>query len=270
MNEESNAPFADRIGVLTAVILLAYAVARIVHTPELTLSISLPGFYFVYPLSINTAISIMAAGLTATGMDWLIRSNPALGNRRTIEHLMLPTLTAFIIGAPLSILPDGAIWWLGFAFGAILLVLVFMAEYVVVDPTSANYAIARAGLTALSYALFLILTTSLRFAGLRLFLLLPMLWLTAGLISLRILHLDGTDRWDFPWAIGIGLICAQFGSGLHYWPLTPIQYGLALTGPLYALTMLSINIAEGIPIQRAARTPGILLALAWASAIFLR
>jgi hypothetical protein len=211
----------------------------------------------------------MAAGLTATGMDWIIRSHPALEKKPTTEHWMLPTLTAFIIGAPLSILPNGVIWWLGFAFGAVLLALVFMAEYVVVDPTAGNYAIARAGLTSLSYALFFILVISLRLAELRLFLLLPVLLLTAGLISLRILHLDGTDRWDFPWAIGIGIISVQLGAGLHYWPLTPIQYGLALTGPLYALTMLSTNITEGIPIRRATTTPGIILTLAWVTAIFL-
>jgi hypothetical protein len=269
MNEEGNSPLTDRISMLTAVILLTYAVARIVHTPELTLTISLPGFYFVYPLSIGTAISVMAAGLTATGMDWIIRSHPALGKRSTTEHWMLPTLTAFIIGAPLSILPNGAIWWLGFAFGAVLLALVFMAEYVVVDPTASNYAIARAGLTSLSYALFFILVISLRLAGLRLFLLLPVLLLAAGLICLRILHLDGTDRWDFPWSIGIGIISVQLGAGLHYWPLTPIQYGLALTGPLYALTMLSTNITDGIPIRRATTVPSLILTLAWVTAIFL-
>jgi Protein of unknown function (DUF5656) len=270
MNDESKSPLTDQISMLTAVILLAYAIARIVHTPELSLTVSLPGFYFVYSLSINTAISLLAAGLAATGMDWIIRSHPALEKRPTTEHWMLPTLTAFIIGAPLSILPNGLIWWLGFALGAILLILVFIAEYIVVDPIASNYALARAGLTALSYALFFILVISLRFANLRLFLLLPVLLVAAGLISLRILHLDGTDRWDFPWAIGIGIISTQLGAGLHYWPLSPIQYGLVLTGPLYALTMLSANITEGIPIRRASTTPSVILMLTWATAIFLK
>ncbi len=92
----------------------------------------------------------------------------------------------------------------------------------------------------------------------------------AALISLRILHLDGTDHWDFPWAVGIGVICAQIGAGLHYWPLAPIQVGMALTGPLYALTMLSLNLAENTPLQRAAVGPVIVLGIAWVSAVFLR
>ena len=42
------------------------------------------------------------------------------------------------------------------------------------------------------------------------------------------------------------------GAGLHYWPLTPIQFSLSITGPLYALTMLSAGITtENIPLRRA-------------------
>ena len=101
------------------------------------------------------------------------------------------------------------------------------------------------------------------------FVLVPAIFIVAGLISLSILHLDGTDRWDFPWAIGIGIICAQISAGLHYWPLTPIQFGLALTGPLYALTMLSVSLTEDIPLRRAIVGPVIIAGLAWAVAIFL-
>ena len=101
------------------------------------------------------------------------------------------------------------------------------------------------------------------------FVMAPAVFIVAALISLRILHLDGTDRWDFPWAIGIGIVCAQIGAGLHYWPLTPIQFGLALTGPLYALTMLSASLTENIPLRRAVVGPVLIIGLAWASAFLL-
>jgi hypothetical protein len=109
------------------------------------------------------------------------------------------------------------VWWVGFAFSAILLASVFLAEYITIDASAPPYGFARAGLTALAYALFLILATSLRFSGARMFLLVPVTLVVAALISLRILHLDGTDRWDFPWSIGIGLVCAQIGAGLLSW-----------------------------------------------------
>jgi hypothetical protein len=262
-------PSADRVGVLIASVLLTFALTRLIQSPQFTLTIELPGFYFAYPLTLGTAMTILAAALTAAGMDWLTRGHPSLGKKPNIEHLMLPTLTTFVIGSPLALLPNGITWWIAFAFGASLLVIVFLAEYITVEPSAPSYAFARAGLTALAYALFLILATSLRFSGVRMFLLFPVVLIVAGLISLRILHLDGTDRWDFPWAFGIALVCAQLGAGLHYWPLTPIQFGLALTGPLYALTMLSASLTENIPLRRAVVGPVLIIGLAWASAFLL-
>ena len=262
-------PSADRVGVLIASVLLAFALTRLIQSPRFTLTIALPGFYFAYPVTLGTAMSILTAALSATGMSWLTREHPTLGQKSNIEHIMLPTLTTFVIGAPLSILPNGIAWWIGFSFAAILLVIVFLAEYITIDPSAPAYGFARAGLTALAYALFLILATSLRLSGARMFLLVPAIFIVTALICLRILHLDGTDRWDFPWALGIGLVCAQIGAGLHYWPLTPIQFGLALTGPLYALTMLSTSLAEEIPLRRAALAPAIIVGIAWVSTIFL-
>lgn len=265
----STLPSADRIGVLVASVLLAFALTRLIQFPSLTITLDLPGFYFALPLTLGTFMTILAAALAAAGMDWLTRSHPALKGKTNIEHLMLPTITTFVIGAPLSILPNGTAWWAGFAFGAVLLLVVFLAEYITINPSAPSYALARAGLTALAYALFLILATSLQFSVARMVVAIPAIFIFAGLISLRILHLDGTDRWDFPWAIGIGIICAQMGAGLHYWPLMPVQFGLALTGPLYALTMLSVSLAEDIPLRRAVVGPAIIVSLAWASVIFL-
>jgi hypothetical protein len=216
-------------------------------------------------------MTILAAALTYTGMDSLTRNHPKLGGKLNIEHLLLPTLTTLVLGGPLSLLPNGLIWWAAFIFGALILIFVFLAEYITIDPTAPTYAYARAGLTALAYALFLILVTALRYSGGRMFLIIPVIFLAAGLTSLRILHLDRIDRWDFPWAVGIGIICAQIAAGLHYWPLTPIQFGLALTGPLYALIMLSAAIAtEGLPLRRAVSGPLLVLGLTWLSAIFVR
>jgi len=268
--KRSYLPDADRLGVLTASVLLTYALTRLIQSPRFTLTLDLPGFYFAFPITLGTLFTLLAAGLSATGMDWLIRGHPSLAEKNVTEHLLLPTLTTFVIGVPLSLVADVQLWWYGFAFGALLLIPVFIAEYVVVEVSSPYYAIARAMLTALSYAIFLILATALRYSGVRMFLLIPAIFLTAALISLRILHLDGADRWDFPWAAGIGIVCAQISAGLHYWPLTPLQFGLALTGPLYALTMLSTSVAENVPLRRAAVGPGVIVAMAWGAAVFLR
>ena len=270
MNDTRYLPDSNRVGVLTAAVLLAFALTHLIQTPEFTLELQLPGFYFAYPLSLNTLMVIMAAGLTATGMDWLLRSHPSLGDTRTVEHWLLPTLATFIIGIPLTILPPGNTWWIGFGIGGLLLVLVFLAEYIVVEPSAPNYAVATAGLTALSFAVYLILTTALRFSGARLFLLAPALLIAAGLVSLRTLHLRVSQKWEFNWAFGIALVCTQIGAGLHYWPVSPVQFGLVLLGPLYALSTLTGNILEGIPLRRAIVEPLIALALAWGVAFLFR
>ena len=267
MNETRYLPDSNRVGVLTAAVLLAFALAHLIQTPEFTLELQLPGFYFSYPLSLSTLMVVMAAGLTATGMDWLLRSHPSLGDVRTIEHWLLPTLATFIIGIPLTILPPGNTWWIGFGIGGLLLVLVFLAEYIVVEPSAPNYAVATAGLTALSFAVYLILTTALRFSGARLFLLAPAVFIVAGLVSLRTLHLRVSQKWEFNWALGIALVCTQIGAGLHYWPVSPVQFGLVLLGPLYSLSTFTGNLLEGIPLRRAMVEPLIALALAWGIAI---
>ena len=271
MQEEGRLlPDPDRLGRLVATVLLTFAVTRILAAPEYTITLQIPGFYFAIPLTLQTALTLLAGGLTASGMSWLMRDHPGLGGKQKIEHWLLPTVTTLVLGATLSVLPNLTTWWIGFITAAVLTVLVFMAEYIVVEPAAPSYAAARAGLTALSYALFLILATSLRLFGARLVVLLPAVSLVSGLISLRILHLDGTDRWDFPWATGISIVCTQLAAGLHYWPANPVQFGLALTGPLYALTNFSGNLSEGIPPRGAALGPTIIVALSWGAALFLR
>ncbi|HEY9152749.1 MAG TPA: hypothetical protein VIN60_07680 [Anaerolineales bacterium] len=266
--EKRYLPDGNRVGVLTAAVLLAYALTRLINTPGFTLTLQLPGFYFAYPLTLSAAMTLMATGLTATGMNWLLHGHPALeGN--PIEHWLLPTLTAFIVGISLNVLPLGMLWWIGLAVSAVILVTVFIAEYVAVDIGAPMYALASAALTALSYALFLMLIVALRAAGTRLFLIAPTTFIAAGLVALRTLHLHLGNRWEFPWAIGIALACMQTAAGVHYWPISPLQFGLILLGPLYALVTLASNLSEEVPPRRAALEPSLFLAAAWIAALLV-
>jgi hypothetical protein len=103
----------------------------------------------------------------------------------------------------------------------------------------------------------------------RLVLLSPALFFTSGLASLRILHLRLNERWEFGWAVGIALIATQLGTALHYWPLTPVQFGLAVLGPVYALTNLSASLIEGDSFRQAIIGPAIILGSLWGLAFFL-
>jgi hypothetical protein len=251
-------------------VLLTYALTRLANAPAFTLAVQLPGFYFAYPLTLGTALTVMAAGLTASGMDWLLRGHPAFQGPNTLEHWLLPALTAFIIGGLLDTLPAGGVWWAAFAVGSALLIVVFLAEYVAVDPGAPLYALASAGLTALSYALFLLFIIALRIGNARLFLSLPAVFLASALVTLRALHLRIGGRWDFPWALGIGLISTQLAAALHYLPLSALQLGLILLGPLYALTALAYSLSQDIPLRNSFTEPAIILAGLWIAAFFLR
>jgi len=211
----------------------------------------------------------LTAGLTATGMDWLLRDHPSLGGRPTYQWWLLPTLTTFVIGVPLSILPSGPAWWISFLIAGTFLFFVFVAEYIVVDPGAPYYAISMAALTAISYTLFFVLAVALRFGITRLYILVPTLFLAAALASLRILHLR-SGRWEYAWSLGIAFVCVQIASGLHYWPLSPVQFGLMLVGSLYGLTGLAVNLIEDQPARRAVLEPAIIMGVCWGLAVFIQ
>jgi hypothetical protein len=269
IERQSYLPDANRIGLVTSTILLAFVLTRIIPSPEFSLELQLPGFFLDLPLTISTVMNLLTAGLAATGMDWLLRGHPSLKGRGTFQWWFLPTLTTFVISVPLSILPDGRAWWIGFAISGAFLFFVFLAEYIVVDADTPYYAASMAGLTAISYTLFFILSVALRSSGARLYLLVPALFIASSLASLRILHLR-LSGWEYAWAIGIGLVCIQLAAGLHYWPLSPIQFGLMLVGPVYALVNLAVNLGENIPPRRAVLEPAIVSALCWGLAILIR
>jgi hypothetical protein len=262
-------PDINRVNVLLATILLAYALTRVINTPDTIFRFQLASLDLAFRLNINMAISFLAGGLAATGVDWLLRGHPSIQPGETVEHWLLPTLMALVIGIALYALPNGPYWWIGFGLSAILLVVTFRAEYAAVDPGDTSYPLATAALIALSYPLVLILAVALRSTGVRLVLLAPALLLTTGLTSLRALHLRLNERWEFGWALGIALIATQLGTALHYWPITPVQYGLAVLAPVYALTNLAVSLIEGAHFRQAILEPAIILGFLWGLAFFI-
>jgi hypothetical protein len=210
---------------------------------------------------LNTLIVLLAAGLTAAGVDWLLRTHPSLEKGETREHWLLPTLTVLAIGVALYTLPQTLIWWLGFGLGAAILLVVLFAEFVAVDSNDARYPFATAILTVLAFVIFLILAVALKASNVRLFLVAPALFLGGGLVALRTLHLRLNERWELTLAFGIALVTAQVGAALYYLPLTPVRFGLGLLGPVYALTSLAVNLADGNPPRQAIIEPAIMFLL---------
>lgn len=262
-------PEADRLSLLAATILLVYAVSRFIELPERELALQLPGVYLSVQFGAGTLVALLVAALTAAGADWLVRTHPAYRRQSVSAHWLLPALTAWVLELPLLLLPPGMLWWAGFLSGGVLLMAVLVAEYIVTDPDDERHPLAAAGLTAVSFALFLVLASALRFSQARLFLLLPALSLAAGLVSWRTLHLHATAAARWPAALVIALLSAQIAAALHYWPLSPVAYGLAVLGPAYSLTSLFVNLSGGQPFRQAAIEPALVLAIIWLLAWWL-
>jgi hypothetical protein len=271
MEERRILPDVNRLSVLAATILLAYALTRYVDLPARELSLPLPGLFLVFQLNIQVVVSALVALLAASGMEWLLHDHPILagkGWRQSFQHWLLPSLTALVIGTPLATLANGIEWWIIFMMGGGLLLLVFIAEYVVVDAADIRHPHATAGLVALSFSLFLILAIAIRASGLRLYLVLPALVPAAALVSARTLYLR-CGRWMYAWAAGIAILIGNLAAGLHYWRISPIPFGLALLAPAYALTMLAVGYEEGRSVQTWLVEPVILLVVIWSLAVFL-
>lgn len=266
MSRQRYLPESDRVSVLVAVILLVYALTRLIALPEYRLVTVLGSRELVFSLDFDVLAAFIIAGLAATGTDWLLRSHPAFRGT-AVEYWLLPALTAWALSIPLALLPDGPAWWVAFALGGVLIAVVLLAEYIAIDPSDARYGAAVAGLTALSFALFLILTITLRFTGVRLFLQLPVVVVSAALVSLRTMHLRMGGRWEVGWMTGVALLSAQLAVAWHYLPVTPIQYGLLMIGPIYAMTNLAINTYEGFSARRAFAEFGVTVGVIWLLAV---
>src|SRR5512135_2240495 len=115
--ERNYLPDPARVSVLTAAVLLAFALTRVIVAPHLDLHIPLGKLNLNFAFNLITLVVLLAAGVTAAGVDWLLRTHPSLEKGETREHWLLPTLTVFMIGIALYTLPKTAVWWLGFGLG---------------------------------------------------------------------------------------------------------------------------------------------------------
>jgi hypothetical protein len=269
MNLPRHRPDAERFSVLMALILLAYATARYVRLPVRTYALELPGVFLPLQFNINTVVSVLVAGLAATGADWLLSSHPEIGQRSRFSHWLIPGLTAWIISLPLANLPPSPLWWLAFASGALVLTLILQAEYVSVDPADARYTLVSLALSALAYGMFLTLAISLKALGVRLLLVLPALATAAFLISMRVQQLRALGEWRPLPMLAASFLTVQIAAALHYWPLSAVAYGLALLGLLYALNSLITAMSQAEDLRTAAREPLIALAIFWLLAAIL-
>lgn len=258
VKERENLPNIDHLSVITATILLAYALTAFINFPTRSIDVQLPGFLLTFEINFMTIISIVVGILAATGSDWLIGAHPNIGQARRFHHWLIPAFTALVISVPLNSIQVSPSWWVVFTLGGLLLTGVLIVEYISVDPTDLRFPIARVSLSAMSFALLLVLLIAVRGSGLRLYVVLAAILPALAVVSAKTLHLR-LGGWSLAWTGGISLAVLQVATGLFYLPLKPLQFGLILTGITYGLISLAGNIEEKRPVNTLWIEPTILL-----------
>jgi hypothetical protein len=269
---QNQIPDLNRLSILVGTILLAYALTQFVSIPAQEFEFSILGIIFPIRLNFPILVSLLVAALTASGTAWFLEKHPSSDlYRSTAVNWLLPSLTSLVLLLAIEQLPFGRTWWLAAGASGLILTLVLVSEYIVLENTNPLFAVAELLLTAIAVALFLILAIALHASETRLFYRIPILSFAALLVYLRVLHL----RKDGYWALALGsasfLLIGELAAGLHYWPIDSIDYGIVLTGPLYALIEISDQfLIKGMGIKREDIIwPLIIIVIAWGSAFII-
>lgn len=262
-------PDAGQLSVITAGILICYAFLPFVQVPAREIEFIIIGILINFRLNFYNLISIITAIMAAAGMEWLLSNHPNFQRQNSLPHLILPALTASVIGFPLGLLEISAAWWIILGLGSLLVVLILVSEYISLDAGDIRYPLALMVLSGTSYSLLLILTIAIRSAGLRLFqnlLLIPAIF---GFFSLRILNFRLGGSWKLEWSAVITLVVTQFLIGLFYWPLSPVRFSLLLLGPAYAMIGIASSLEEKPDIKGVFLEPIVVMGLLWLLAVFI-
>lgn len=269
MNPGRSFPNQERLSIVVATILLAFTLAQSVDVPNRVLPLHLLGIYIPIAVNFTTLVTFAVAGMTASGTDWLLRDHPKQKDLHPLPHLLLPALTAWSLNVILNNLAAGVVFWLVFSAGGAFLILVILAEYIALDAEDGRYPVAIALLNALSFAIFLALTVSLRFSEPRLILTLPVIAFAAGTLSLRVINLGDSQHWHLPQAAACLVILSQLAAALHYLPIQPLSYGTFLLGGLYAVLSFIQNTLHTPISRRALVEPLSVILLLWMLALWL-
>ncbi len=228
MRSDLPQPDRDRLSTLTALVILSYALIRIVILPIFSVDLTFAGLIFEFKVDSRLIMLTLAAALTVAGADWLLRSHPALKSTdRTIEHWIVPGLTALAAGIILTRLPEGPALWIGLAAGATLLMAVLLAEFLIHDPADPRHDLAAVILRTLAYLLLVGILFTMHAVDLRSVYRVPLSLAVVTTISWRLLQLPRSDDGQtVVSALIVGGVSAQLVWALHYWPLPSFRFAL--------------------------------------------
>jgi len=269
MQARTNFPKTDRVSIVLAGIIMGYSLLPFVNVAPRQISFTVFGILVAFNLNFTNLISIITAGLAASGTDWILRERGDISFREVFPHLILPALTAGSIGIPLGIIAISLDWWVILGFGSLLVLLTLVGEFISIDQENPYYPIAIMVLTGLSFALVLITAITIRAANLRLFLTASILPIVYAFFGMRVLQLRLGGVWPLKWTLVAALVSGQITIALYYWPISPIRFGLLLLAPSYALIGIASALEESTSFEDVYLEPLVVMGLLILLAIFI-
>ncbi|MFZ3070096.1 MAG: hypothetical protein WA110_03115 [Anaerolineaceae bacterium] len=252
MNENKPLTALNRLSIVIALVTLALGFTYIIPTASNPSMTNLLGFLINVNIDVYSFVPVFISILAFAGTLWVLKSNPfVIESKATVLQLtanvMLPVFSVLVLSITLREMSRNEVWWVVYILGAFLFGLVVIAEYTVLDISKTQHPLATIGLIGLSHALFLILTIVLKTSNMRLYLVLPVLLLACAFVSVRTINLRLNGSGNSEYVVLVCLIIVQLAIAFYYLFLNPIQYGLLLTGVLYAILSFACGLITKLP-----------------------
>lgn len=255
----------DRLGVVSATLLLALAASRLLDVAARRYEMIVLGSPLGVTLSATTLLYLFIAGFAATGMHSLLLYHaPEQKRRHTLIFWLLPALSGMALLAWLAGLHDLGVWTLAMLAAAVLVPFTFTLEY----------SAATSGLEApwqqwarlvLIHLVAVIFFYALYEARLRLLAGAPLLLGFTTLLAFRLFWDQGAaTRPAFAYGFVVAVLQVQLYWMLNYIALSSLRGGVLLLLSLYLVTgLLPPLLSKGrrLPLAREYALVG-LLALA--------
>jgi hypothetical protein len=256
----------DRLSIVLAFITLAMGFIYFFPAAGNVPTGNFFGFILNLQFDVYTLLIAFLTLLALAGTIWVLQAYPITQGEKLafwqlLPQCILPVMSVFVFSFALRGMERNNVWWVVYAMGSVLFGIILAAEFYAQEINTVHHPLTTIGLIGLSHALFLILAVVAKTIPLRIYVIFPLVFLTSGFTALRTIYLRLRGGWRLDYALAIALISGQIAIGLHYFFLNPVQYGLLLTGALYALISLACGFIQRLTRSDLILEPALMLGL---------
>ncbi len=231
--------YRNRFSILLAFLALSFGMLYLLPIQGGVEPVNIFGFEFRFDF-INF-IPLLLALLAAAGSIWVFSVHPVWQNEdyslyKLLPNLALPFLSILILAIVLMQSNRSLIWWAVFLTGFLIIVLLLRAEYMLIGASEKKNIWYSMLVISFSFGLFLLFTIALKNSSIRMFAQFFLIFIAGLFVVFRYNTLMNLANRKSMQVLLLAWITAQLAVALHYVFINPIQYGLILTGLLYAIS----------------------------------